>query len=478
MAVKKSRKTAVPAVEEWKQEQGWERLSRQEEAALEQYCQEYMAFLSRAKTERLAHDLMLSMAQKAGFRNLDETKSLKAGDKVYRSCYGKTLFLAVIGRDPLEQGLHLVGSHIDSPRLDVKPRPLFESDSLAYLDTRYYGGIKKYQWLTLPLALYGVVIRKDGTKVPVAIGDEPGDPVFMCTDLLPHLDRDQDGTPVGKAFNGEKLNLLIASRPADKADEDEAVKEKTRLRVLRLLQAKYGVTENDFASAELEIVPAGGARELGLDRSMIVGYGQDDRVCAYGAVRAILDAKGIPAQTRAAVVCDKEEIGSYGNTGMDSAFIENTVAELAARTSGGYSELTVRRALANSSMLSADVAALHDPMYADASSPTTMARLNCGIAVCKYTGGRGKGGGSDASAEFMAKVRGIFDAAGVAWQMTELGKVDGGGGGTIALYLARYGMNVVDCGVGLFCMHAPHEVAGKFDIYMGYRAYKAFYEAK
>ncbi|MBR0458017.1 MAG: aminopeptidase [Victivallales bacterium] len=472
-----TKKTKTQKTELFQQETGWEKLTAADNVAMEKYCQDYISFLSKAKTERRAHDIALALAQKAGFRNLDDAKTLKPGDKVYRSCYGKTLFLAVIGKTPLEQGLNLVGAHIDSPRLDVKPRPLFEDSTLAYLDTRYYGGIKIYQWLTLPLALYGVIVKKDGSKVEVAIGDEPGDPVFMCTDLLPHLDRDQDATTVGKAFNGEKLNLLVGSRPVDKANDDKEVKDKTKLRILQLLKEKYGVEETDFASAELEIVPAGPARELGLDRSMVIGYGQDDRVCAYGALRAILDAKGVPSRTRATVICDKEEIGSYGNTGMDSAFIENSVAELVAHSTGGYNELFVRRALANSSMLSADVSALHDPMYADVSSPNNMAKMNCGIAICKYTGRSGKGGASDASAEFLAQVRRVFDEAGVAWQMSELGRVDCGGGGTIALYLARYGMNVLDCGVGLLCMHAPHEVAGKFDIYMGYRAYKAFFEA-
>ena len=465
----------------WKQEQAWSKLSAKELKTLEEYCADYVEFVSRAKTERLAHDLALAMAKKAGFVNIDDViakkKTLKPGDKVYRSCRGKTLFLAHIGKQPLEKGLALVGGHIDSPRLDAKPNPICEQDKLVYIDTHYYGGIKKYQWYTIPLALYGVIFRRDGSKVNVAIGDKPTDPVFTITDLLPHLDRDQDTKTVLKAFPGEALNVLIASRPVDKKNDEKEVKDKTKLAVLQLLQKEYGIEEEDFASAELEIVPAGQARYLGLDRSMVLAYGHDDRVCAYGAVRAIIDAKGVPQHTRATVVCDKEEIGSYGATGMDSTFIENTVAELITLTRGEYSGLALRRALENSSMLSADVNSLHDPQFPDVSSPNNMAKLNCGIVLSKYTGARGKSGASDASAEFMSKIRTIFNDANVAWQSGELGKVDVGGGGTIALYLARYGMDVLDCGVGLFSMHAPLETAGTLDIYMAYKAYKAFYEA-
>lgn len=474
----KSRQTVTP----WKVETAWEKLSAAELKQLEAYCADYIRFLSDAKTERLAHDIALAMAQKAGFVDMDELaaagKKLKAGAKVYRSYHGKTLFLAQIGKEPLEKGLSLIGAHIDSPRLDAKPNPLYQDDCMALLDTHYYGGIKKYQWVTIPLALHGVVIRRDGTKVSLNIGEDPGDPVLTITDLLPHLGAEQGRKNLSEAFSGEALNVLVASRPVPKDDGDKDYKERTKLRVLRLLKDKYGIEEEDFASAELELVPAGPARELGLDRSMIMGYGQDDRVCAYATIRAILDAKGIPGRTRAAVICDKEEIGSYGATGMDSRFMENTVAELAALMGDSYSELTVRRALARSRMLSADVNALHDPAFPEVSSPNNMAKMGCGIVISKYTGARGKSGSSDASAEFVGEIRRIFNDAGVAWQMGELGKVDCGGGGTIALYLARYGMDVVDCGVGLLSMHAPQESASKVDIYMGYKAYKAFFEAK
>ena len=465
----------------WKLEQGWAKLPAKELKALDAYCGDYVDFISRAKTERLAHDLALALAKKAGFIDIEEAiakkRRLKPGDRVFRSCRGKTLFLAHIGKKPLEQGLALIGAHIDSPRLDAKPNPICQEDDLAYIDTHYYGGIKKYQWLTIPLALYGVVYRRDGSRVDIAIGDRPEDPVFTITDLLPHLDKDREGMTVQKAFPGEALNVLIASRPVDSRHDEKDIKDKTKLAVLQLLAKTYGIEEEDFASAELEIVPAGNAHYLGLDRSMVLAYGHDDRVCAYGAIRAIMDAKGTPDRTRATVICDKEEIGSYGATGMDSTFIENTVAELITLTRGDYSGLALRRALENSAMLSADVNSLHDPQFPEVSSPNNMAKINCGIVLSKYTGARGKSGASDASAEFMSRIRTIFNNAGVAWQSGELGKVDVGGGGTIALYLARYGMDVLDCGVGLFSMHAPLETAGTLDIYMAYKAYKAFYEA-
>lgn len=480
---KKTEESAAPkSISLWKREQGWDKLDAADQAALGPYCDAYISFISTGKTERLAHDQALAMAKAAGFLDMNvlagSQTRLRPGTKVYRSCRGKTLFLAQLGAEPLEKGLLLVGAHIDSPRLDAKPSPLYQDDSIAYFDTHYYGGIKKYQWYTIQLAIHGVVFRRDGTKININIGEKPDDPVFTITDLLPHLDKDRPGMTVEKAFNGEALNVIIASKPVDKKDDIKDINDKTKLRVLQYLRDNYGIEEEDFASAELEIVPAGPARYLGLDKSMVIGYGQDDRVCAFAAVKAILDAKGIPARTRAVVICDKEEIGSYGATGMDSVFIENSVAELVSLTAGQYSELAVRRALERSMMLSADVNALHDPSFADASSPNNMAKLNCGIVIAKYTGARGKSGSSDASAEFMSKVRGIFNAAGVVWQMGELGKVDGGGGGTIAHYLARYCMDVVDCGVGLLSMHAPLETAGILDIYMAYKAYKAFLESE
>ena len=466
-------KKTKSAPEFLKREPGWDKLAKGEEKILHQYCDDYRKFLSVAKTERLACEELLAMAKAAGFQNLDDiiakNKKLKPGAKVYRSYSGKTVILAHIGKKPMAEGLRLVGGHIDCPRLDAKPCPLYEADGLVLLDTHYYGGIKKFQWVTIPLALHGVVIKKDGTTVKIDIGEKPEDPVFVITDLLPHLAQEQSSKKLSEAFSGEDLNVLLASRPADEKDAKEA----TKHRLLSLLWDKYGITEADFQSAELEVTPAGPARDLGLDNSMMLGYGHDDRVCAYASSRAILDQKTTPEHTALAVLCDKEEIGSYGCTGMDSTILENTVAELLEATAG-YNGLTLRRLLEKSQMLSADVCALHDPGFPQVSSPHNQAKINCGLAISKYDGARGKSGSSDANAEFVGIVRKIFDDAGVVWQMTELGKVDVGGGGTIALYMARYGMAVLDCGVGLFNMHAPWEVAGKLDIYMAYKGYSAF----
>ena len=477
-----TKKNSANGVALWKRESAWERLEKGEEAKLEKYCHEYIDFISENKTERRVFNSLLKLAEAKGFKNLDEInaagKKLKAGDAVYRQIDGKTIFLTRIGKAPLTAGLNLVGGHGDCPRLDLKPSPLYQDEDFVLLDTHYYGGIKKYQWVTLPLALYGVVIRRDGTKVEIAIGDGPDDPVFTITDLLPHLDRDQALKPMEKAIDGEQLNVLFGSRPAAKADDDKDCKDKIKLNILRLLAQRYGIEEEDFASAELEVVPAGRARELGFDRSMILGYGQDDRICSYAAARAVLDFKGIPEKTMGALICDKEEIGSYGRTGMDSVFLPNTIAELIEACNKQYSELAVRRTLEHTRMLSADVGCLADPGYKSVVSPNNQARINCGIELNKYDGARGKSGCSDASAELVAQVRKCFNDAKVAWQMSELGRVDVGGGGTIALYMARYGIQVIDCGVGLLCMHAPWEVSGKVDTYMAYKAYAAFIAMK
>jgi aspartyl aminopeptidase len=468
-------KSAPAAV--WKRENAWPKVSRKERLAVEAYCRDYMGFLSAAKTEREAFDLAVALAKAQGFVDLDDLQTtggnLRPGMKVYRGCRGKTLLAAVLGERPLEEGMHIVGGHTDAPRLDAKPVPLYEEGGVALLDTHYYGGVKKYQWVAMPLALHGVVVRADGTRVSVCIGEDPGDPVLTITDLLPHLGKDQATKTLADGITGEGLNVLVGSRPAEGAAADPKVKDKVKLNLLRWLQAQYGLTEEDLASAELELVPAGPARDLGLDRSMILGYGHDDRICAYAGLRALLDLPGTPAHTAMVLLCDKEEIGSVGATGMDSRFLENTVAEMIA-LGGSASDLALRRCLERSRMLSADVNALHDPNYPDVSSPNNMAQINAGVVVAKYTGSRGKSGSSDASAEFMAEIRRVFNQAGVAWQTGELGKVDGGGGGTIAMFLARYGMDVVDCGVGLFSMHAPWEVAGKLDAYMAYKGYRAF----
>lgn len=478
MAAKTKKKTDVPETVLWKRENAWPKITATEKRLLEAYCGDYITFSSSAKTEREAYDRGVELACKAGFRELQErlagAGSLQPGDCVYRGCRGKTLMLVRIGKRPMEDGLRIVGGHTDAPRLDAKPNPIYQDSDLVLLDTHYYGGIKKYQWVTLPLALHGVIVKQDGTSVSIAIGEKPGDPVFTITDLLPHLGAEQAKKTLADGISGEGLNVLLASRPADKQHDDPDIKDKVKLNVLQLLYSQYGIQEEDFASAELELVPAGPARELGLDRSMILGYAHDDRICAYAALRALLDQSQTPEYTAVVLLCDKEEIGSVGATGMDSKFFENTVAELLAGSAQPASELMLRRCLENSKMLSADVSVLHDPNYPDVSSPNNMAAMNAGVVVNKYTGSRGKSGSSDASAEFMAQVRRVFAADNVIWQMGELGKVDVGGGGTIALFLARYGMDVVDCGVGLLSMHAPWEVAGKLDTYMAYKAYKAF----
>ncbi|OIO05194.1 MAG: aminopeptidase [Elusimicrobia bacterium CG1_02_56_21] len=434
----------------------------------------YMDFIARAKTEREAHDEALLLLEAAGFRNMAAHEKngtrLRPGDRVYRSCEGKTLMAVTVGKKPLEAGMHIVGGHTDSPRIDLKQNPLYENTGMAMLDTHYYGGIKKYQWVTIPLALHGVFVKPDGKKVKVTIGEDPSDPVFCITDLLPHLAQDQNKKSAAEAIPGEGLDVVAGTIPVNEKDR----KEKFKYKVLKILGAKYGITEADFLSAELEIVPAGHPREAGLDRSMVLAYGHDDRVCAYAGLKALLDLKGIPEYTAAVLLCDKEEIGSVGATGMASNFFENTAAELLNLTTSSYSELALKRALSNSWMISADVNALFDPMFPSVYEKRNSALINHGVCVSKYGGARGKSGSSDASAEFMAHIRRIFDRNGVIWQTGELGKVDQGGGGTIAHLMARYGMQVVDCGVGLFSMHAPMELAGKLDIFMSYKGYLAF----
>lgn len=464
---------------EWKRESGWSRLTAAEKKLLDAYCREYVEFLSAAKTEREAHDLALNLAKAAGFRDLDGLPAggaLRPGAKLFRSCRGKTLMLAVLGRRPLEEGLHIVGGHTDAPRLDAKPNPLYEDGGMALLDTHYYGGIKKYQWVALPLAIHGVVVRQDGSRVTLDIGEKPGDPVLVITDLLPHLGAEQAKLTLADGIKGENLNVLVGSIPV----ADKKAKDKIKRQILDLLWSRYRITEEDLTSAELEIVPAGPARECGLDRSLILGYGQDDRICAYAGLRALLDLNGIPEYTSVVLLCDKEEIGSVGATGMESVFFENAVAAMldrqAAGRTGADTDRRRRACLERSRMLSADVNALHDPNYPDVSSPNNMALLGAGVVVSKYGGARGKSGSSDASAEFMAEIRRVFNGAKVAWQTGELGKVDAGGGGTIALFLAHYGMDVADVGVGLLSMHAPWEVASKLDAYMAFKGYRAFLE--
>ena len=455
-----------------KRENAAGRLSAQEAAECAAYAEDYVGYLGIAKTERRAYAEAVRRIEALGFRELSTFETLKPGDKVYRGYHGKTLMAAVIGQEPVANGINVIGGHTDAPRIDLKPVPICEKGGLAYFDTHYYGGIKKFHWLVHPLALYGVIVKPDGTKVEVAIGDEPGDPVFQITDILPHFGAEQSGKKVSEAFDPEDMDVLIGSAPEPGADKD--AKETVKRNILRLLAERYGVTEEDFLSAELELVPAGMPRDLGLDRSMITGYGHDDRVCAYAGLRALMDLPAAPRRTGMVLLCDKEEIGSVGATGMDSTFFENSVAELIARQDTPRPELAVRRALEASRMLSADVCAASDPHFPYADSTGNMAKMNAGGCLIKYTGARGKSGASDARAEFIADLRRIFAKEGVVWQAGELGRCEKGGGGTIALYLARYGMDVVDFGVPLFNMHAPWETASKLDCYMTYRAYRAF----
>ena len=441
---------------------------------LDQINSRYKVCLDEGKTERECVRLTVKEIGKKGYRNLKDIKgSLKAGDKVYAVCMGKSIAMFQIGKEPLENGMNILGAHIDSPRIDVKQNPLYENEDLAYLDTHYYGGIKKYQWVALPLALHGVIVKTDGTVQKVNIGEKEDDPVFVVTDLLIHLAGKQMEKKASTVIEGEKLDLLIGSRPLEKEeglDEDE--KDAVKANVMKILTDYYNMEEEDFLSAELEIVPAGKARDCGLDRSMILAYGQDDRVCAFTSLFAMLDVEDVE-RTSCCILVDKEEIGSVGATGMHSRFFENVVAELVALTEG-ESDLKVRRALQNSKMLSSDVSAAYDPMYAEAFEKRSAAFFGRGLVFNKFTGARGKSGSNDANAEYLAEVRRAMNAEDVSYQFAELGKVDLGGGGTIAYIMANYGMEVIDSGVAVLSMHAPWEVTSKADVYEAYRGYKSF----
>lgn len=452
----------------------WDSYSDDSTKELMDFSEGYKDFVSTCKTERECITEFIRIAEEQGFVGLDtlldKGHQVKSGDKIYAVTAQKALALFVIGREPLENGLRIVGAHVDSPRLDLKQNPLYEDSGLAMLKTHYYGGIKKYQWVTTPLAIHGVVVKKDGTVVNVVIGEEDNDPVVGVSDLLIHLSKDQMDKKMSQAIEGEDLNITVGSIPlGDKEDKDRVKKN-----ILKLLNDKYGITEEDFVSAELEAVPAGKARDYGFDQSMVVAYGHDDRVCAYTAFRAILDVKD-PKKTCVALMVDKEEIGSVGATGMTSKFFENAMAEVMNLT-GDYSELKLRRCLAKSKMLSADVSAAYDPNFPSVTEAKNSAYLGKGLSFNKYTGVRGKGGSNDANAEFLAEMRELMDKHNVTWQTAELGKVDQGGGGTIAYILAEYGMDVVDCGVPVHNMHAPWEVASKADIYEAMRGYRAFFQ--
>lgn len=449
----------------------WKTYSEEQIKELQQVNEDYKAYLDNGKTERECIREAVKMAKERGYKNLNDViangETLKAGDRVYAVCMEKTIALFQIGQEPLESGMNILGAHVDSPRIDVKQNPLYEAGELAYLDTHYYGGVKKYQWVTIPLAIHGVVAKKDGSVVEIVIGEDEKDPVLCITDLLIHLAAEQMEAKAAKVIEGEKLDLLIGNMPLD-GEEKEAVK----ANVLKLLKEKYDIEEEDFISAELEIVPAGKARDCGLDRSMVIGYGQDDRVCAFTSLLAMLEAKELK-KTACCLLVDKEEIGSVGATGMQSRFFENVVAELLGAM-GIDSNLKVRRTLANSKMLSSDVSAAYDPMFESVFEKKNTAYFGHGMVFNKYTGSRGKSGSNDANAEYIAYLRRIFERENVNFQTAELGRVDVGGGGTIAYILANYGMDVIDSGVAVLCMHAPWEVTSKADVYEAYRGYKAF----
>lgn len=457
-----------------KEQSVWLKYTSEERAAVDDLARDYIDFLSTCKTERESVVEAVRRAEACGYRDLGglvaRGEKLKAGDKVYAVNMKKAIVLFHIGTAPLEEGMNILGAHIDTCRLDVKQNPLYEDDGLAYFDTHYYGGIKKYQWVTIPLALHGVVVKKDGTVVEIVLGEKDGDPVFCVTDLLIHLSQEQLEKTAAKVIEGEKLDILIGSVPLKK-DDKESVKDG----ILALLEEHYGIAAEDFQSAELTLVPAGRARELGFDRSLVLGYGQDDRVCSYTALRSMLETDA-PRRTACTLLVDKEEIGSVGATGMQSRFFENMVAELLSAC-GQYSDIALRRTLMHSKMLSSDVSSAYDGLYADAFEKKNVAYLGRGMVFNKFTGARGKSGSSDASAEYLGELRRIMEDAGVSYQLAELGRVDLGGGGTIAYIMANYGMNVIDNGVAVMSMHAPWEVTSKADIYEMKKGYDAFLKA-
>jgi aspartyl aminopeptidase len=447
---------------------GFDRMDCAERQAMERYCALYKDYLDRGKTERLCVKRAVELAEAAGFVPYRRGMELKTGDKVYAVNRGKGVMLAVIGSRSLAEGCQITASHIDSPRLDLKPTPLYEDSELAYFKTHYYGGIRKYQWVTIPLELRGVVALKDGTVVEVALG-EGGEPKFVITDLLPHLGGEQGKKPLNEAIPGESLNILLGSRPVGEAGESDRVK----LNVMEKLNEKYGITEADFASAELEVVPAAMATDIGLDASLIGAYGHDDRVCGFAGLKALLDLDAVPAKTAVCMLADKEEVGSMGVTGMQSAAFDTFIEDLC-QSQG----VALRVCYENSFCLSTDVTAAYDPAFAEVYEKRNSALVNYGIGLCKYTGARGKGGSSDANAETVAYVRRVLDEANVIWQIAELGKVDAGGGGTVAQYMANRNITTIDAGVPVLSMHAPFEVVSKLDCYMTYKGCKAVYEAE
>ena len=450
----------------------WKTYTKTELKKLETFAKEYRAFIDAGKTERECAAITVDALEKTGFIALEkaaaEKKELKAGDRIYQNIMGKAVLIFVIGKRPMAEGMNIVGAHIDSPRLDLKQNPLYEDGDFAYADTHYYGGIKKYQWVARELALHGVVVKKDGSRVQILVGEKEDDPVVGISDLLIHLSQEQMEKKLGEAITGENLDIILGGKPLEGAE-----KEPVKALLLQILKDEYGIEEEDLISAEIEAVPAGKARDFGLDRSMIIGYGHDDRVCAFAELKAVLSLKGAPEYTCCGMLVDKEEIGSVGATGMRSNYLENAVAEIL-DLQGVYSELNLRRALRSSRMLSCDVSAGYDPLYASAFEKKNAAWLGRGVCFNKFTGSRGKSGSNDANAEFMGKLRRIMDDNKVCWQTAELGRVDLGGGGTIAFICALYGMEVIDSGVAVLNMHAPMEIISKADLYESFKAYKAF----
>lgn len=456
---------------EKKRKSGWEKIGKDEEEKIFKFAKEYMDYLNSAKTEREIVSLSEKIVRENGFNNIEEVTEIHSGDKVYYKNREKNLYLAVIGKKSLEEGLNIVGAHADSPRLDLKPNPLVQEGNMAYFKTHYYGGIKKYQWTAIPLALHGVIVKENGEKITVSIGESEDEPVFTITDLLPHLAKEQQQKKLSEAISGENLSIVVGNIPDQEAEEKTAGKIKKN--ILKILNKKYGITEEDFMSSELEAVPAFKTRTLGLDESLIAGYGQDDKVCVYTSLRAILNIEN-PETTAVCLFSDKEEIGSMGNTGMESHVFDTFISELLNKAGINRPNL-LDKVFCNSKMLSADVDAGADPLYQSVSDLNNAGYIGEGISINKYTGAGGKSNSSDANAEYVAYIRKIFNENNVKYQLAELGKVDIGGGGTIAYILANKGVDVIDCGVPVLSMHAPYEVTSKFDVYEAYKAYEAFF---
>ena len=447
---------------------GWFKISEELKQEIFEYNERYMEFLNNSKTEREIVKSAVEMAKANGFKDVNEVENLNVGDKVYYVNKEKSMYLAIIGKEKLEDGLNIIGSHADSPRLDLKPNPLYEDQELAYFKTHYYGGIKKYQWTTIPLSIHGVIIKQNGEKIEVRIGEDDKEPIFTITDLLPHLAKEQENEKLREAIKGEDLNLLIGSMPFE-----EEISESVKLNILNLLNKKYGIVEDDLSSSELELVPAYKARTQGFDESMVAGYGQDDKVCVYTSLTAMMELNDI-TKTAVCIIADKEEIGSVGNTGMESHAFDTFITYLLNKTGENRPNL-LEKVFINSKMLSADVDACLDPIYANVSDRFNAAYMGYGVGLNKYTGSGGKYEASDANAEYLAEIKRLFNENNIKYQITELGKVDVGGGGTIAYILANKGIDVIDCGIPILCMHSPYEISSKYDVYSAYKAYKAFW---